>query len=166
MAGFSDLDPKNYITGATDDTNIGNEGDRLKVDAQISGGSPTFNGSKYNVEWSRTDITLVNTGTGTTIFQYTGAGMLESFLLEVEDKNTDILLFIDGVERYDIDLRVYDDMSFEHGQIGEYPVAYDKAEKIFKHYNRFPITFTTSFEIKARSNNKKIKSYVVNYFEA
>ncbi len=128
-------------------------------------GVPVFDGGKYNVDWSRTDISLVNTGTGTQIFQYTGAGLLEAFMLHMEDKDTDVLLFIDGVERYDISCLVFEDMDFENDKTGAYPVSYDKTEKIFKHYNTYPFRFTTSFEIRCRANNKKVKEWVVNYLE-
>lgn len=126
-------------------------------------GIPVFNGAKYRTAWSRVDITPIDTGTGTQIFEFTGKGRLEHFLLHLEDKNTDILLFIDSVEVLDVDCRVFEDMDFEYKDLGETPFHYDKGEKVFKFYPRFPLYFETSFEVKARSSGKKVKEYVVSY---
>lgn len=166
--GISDLTPQNTIADPVTgkEANVGTKStgeDAVHVISEI-GSVGSFDGTKYTVDSDNTDITLSGSGNGTQIFEYIGSGLMESFMLDVEDKNTDILFYIDGVLRYDISCMLFENMGFSFVEAGEYPTSYHKGQKIFKQYNRIPIKFTTSFEIRARSGGKKIKGYVVNYF--
>ena len=164
---------KDPITG--NEAEVGTKGtgeNALHVISQIESfnlsanpGVAVFDGSKYKVEFSRSDISLTNSGNGTQIFNYIGAGLLEAFVPHVEDKDTDILLYIDGVLRYEIDCRVFEDMIYKYEKHGEYPTVYINDQGIFKHYGKHPIKFNTSFEIRAKASGKKIKEYVVNFYE-
>lgn len=79
------------IVGGTDATVIGNTGDRLKTDVQISSisGAVTASfSSKSRVDQVTTPVTLT-TGSYTTVYSYTGSGYLIGF--SAEFNNTAIL---------------------------------------------------------------------------
>lgn len=89
MAGMYSDGDSTRIKGATDLTLIGNVGDRLKVDAQVNL-SP-----KLTTDLVTTPVPL-STGSYTTVYSYTGSGLLLGF--SGEFNNTAILfrLLIDG----------------------------------------------------------------------
>lgn len=102
--------PKEYrIVGDSDGTLIGNVGDRMKVDAEVtiipsSGTIPTV-GSKLRYDDMNASTggiargTTINTGVWTKIYEYLGSGIVTSCLINHEDKkNWRIRLQVDGEE--------------------------------------------------------------------
>lgn len=138
---------------------------RLAVEAEISGVVlvesqvvPTYIGSKYRTAWSRSD-----TNAGDTVYSFTGSGTLESFILDMESKDGEVVLKIDGITVYDIDCAVFADIRYKTDKHIELPFGYMEDEKCFVHHPRFPMKFSTSFEIII--NNKDTKGHVVTYYE-
>jgi hypothetical protein len=135
---------------------------RLAVDAAISVATiewvPSYTGSKYRTAWSRSD-----TSAGSTVYSFTGSGTLESFLLDMESKDGEVVLKIDGTTVYDIDCSVFADVKYKADKHIELPFGYMEDEKCFIHHPRYPMKFSTSFEIII--NNKKAKGHVVTYYE-
>lgn len=84
------------ITGATDGTNIGNVGNRLRVTNAVASdapGAPVFT-KKYRVAYDGTDVSL--TTTLTNIFTYTGSGKFVSFVMSTDKSTVLITLKIDS----------------------------------------------------------------------
>jgi len=119
---------------------------------------PVYIGSKYRTAWSRSD-----TDAGDTVYSFTGSGKLESFTLDVESKNACIILKIDGVTVYNIDCRVFSDIKYRPNQHLHLPFAYMEVEKCFIHHPRFPMKFSTSFEIIIEDEDAM--GHVITYYE-
>lgn len=87
------LGVKNFLLGGTDGTKIGNTSNRLLVDAQISALtsaiSPSLS-SKTRVVTITNSVNIPAGGGYTSVFSYTGSGVLVGF--NVEFNNTDIVL--------------------------------------------------------------------------
>jgi len=94
--------PLRTLEGATDDTLIGNVGDRLKVDAllsvndvTVSGGCPTTS-SKFRIVHSESSTPV--TANYSTMYSYTGSGVLFGFILDYNSDFVRTKLTIDGTE--------------------------------------------------------------------
>lgn len=166
---ISDLSPQNTIEGGTDSTTIGNEGDRLKVDANISGISvtPAWD-STYRIESSRSNQSLTSVGDGTLIFSNTGSGYLESFWAELDDEKFDFVLFIDGVKVADVDMEVFEDAAIGSDRtiVARMPIVYERDQKQMLFSPTQPIRYSTSFEIRLRDNSSTdLLGYAVTYTE-
>ncbi len=100
--------PKEYrIVGDSDGTLIGNVGDRMKVDAEVtiipSSGTIPSVGSKLRYDDMNASTggiargTSISTGVWTKIYEYLGSGIVTSCLINLEDKkNWAIRLQVDG----------------------------------------------------------------------
>lgn len=89
---------KHYMLGGTDGTPVGNTGDRLKVDAAISGSSGASANSftsKTRVIVQTSTINLAN-GSYTDIFNYSGSGLLYGFNVEFNNTAIIVRLQVDG----------------------------------------------------------------------
>lgn len=85
------------LEGGTDDTEIGNIGDRLKVDTTTTQNPPvSVLNAKYRILYAAPGTTI---GTSyATIYSYTGSGILHAFALKFSSDNVRVRLTIDGTE--------------------------------------------------------------------
>lgn len=118
--------------------------------------TPTFEGSKYRVAWSKDD-----TDPDGTVFSYTGSGLLESIVLDIERKEAEVELTVDGVVVYDFCCEVLEEIEFVAG-FGPVPISYYDSQKCFVFYPRYPLRFESSFSIIIRA--KKAKGHVITYY--
>ncbi len=81
------------LRGTTDNTLIGNVGDRLKVETSVTGSANIS--SKFRVEFNQSTQTVTNP-TLTTIFTYSGSGLLFGFYLDTSQDDTQIKLTVDS----------------------------------------------------------------------
>lgn len=103
MGGITTDSTSNKIVGATDETEIGNIGDRLKVDAEVSVGFDPADrpgvsviSKKYRIEFSEADVTAAVAFA--TVFSYTGSGKFFGFILKNDHKEIETKLTVDGTE--------------------------------------------------------------------
>ena len=95
------------LRGDTDDTLIGNVGDRLKVDAAFSGNVP-FPSMTNKVMWDDMNATTGGVArdtligsTFTNVYSHSGSGFLFGFLITLEEeKKWAIQLNVDGVDLF------------------------------------------------------------------
>ena len=169
------------LVGGTDQTTIGNVGDRLKVDAAISfAGGSSF--PHFNSPFQYDDMNASNGGvardtqigtTFTNIYSYTGSGYLLGFSVTNEDKKEwYIQLNIDGTDLFIGSTGLYTKDLDDHNKYG---FDFDDDDNIFpvlgfslKHDTVFfhpqhPIRFATSITIKQHhtSSNKKFRAGLV-----
>lgn len=138
------------------------------ADAIITGDPTGFTGtpvyvSNYRVASTSTQFSL--SPAGTNIFTFTGKGRISSLMIAVEDKSTTIQLLIDGILRFSIDLGVFDVMGVnDKPNLGPFNVV--AGGKVLNFFPRFPILFSTSFQVKGlNATSKKVYAYIVTYTE-
>jgi len=168
VSGFSDLTPENEhkVIGGTDNTTIGNTGDRLKVDASFSSGaSPNLVKSGLRVEHSNTEIILSNS-VYTTIYEQTSEeGKLYAFFIEFSTDDLDIKLEIDGIESFNLNFKNdIEKFSTFNGAGKESFLGFEYDGNKLQYKAEFPIYYSTSFKIsaKAAGPNKKAKKHAVS----
>lgn len=86
------------ITGGTDGTTIGNSSDRMKADVQISaitGAVSASYSSKSRVDLVTTPVNL-STGSYTSVYSYSGSGLLIGFSAEFNNAAILFRLQVDG----------------------------------------------------------------------
>lgn len=167
------------LMGGTDNTKIGNVGDRLKVDGLFSLNPANIQSLDYHARWD--DLNASNGGvardtqistTYTNVYSYTNKGYLFGFVLSFEDKaNWQLQLLIDGYQLfcaslngiYTGDLMAKNIYGWEPGDIGDSSwIGWDvKDDTIkFRAPEGLAIRFETSLVIKARhiSGTKKFRA--------
>lgn len=158
------------VKGA-DDTIIGQVGDRLKVDSQITGVLQTTNGINCAVEnpriiASETSITIVNQNSPhTVIYSYTGSGKLFGFTLEYTNYNINCKVVVDGSELFDIDCSILRNM-FSGGTEKNIMswITYDRSFDLFHFKPRDPFIYASSISIECRANNNNSGREVTSNF--
>lgn len=94
---------KQYLLGGTDGAAIGNTGDRLKVDANVTGLgtgiTPAFT-SKSRVVVLTSTVQLA-TGSYTNCYTYSGSGLLYGFNVEFNNTSIIVRLQVDGETIFD-----------------------------------------------------------------
>lgn len=108
MSTMADINQTDTITGGTDGSVIGNTGDRLKVDANITGTiSPQFTTNKLRyVDMNASSggvargTSVAGNSTWVSVFSYTGSGYLLGFCMNLATATTgwQIRLVIDTTE--------------------------------------------------------------------
>lgn len=117
--------------------------------------------SNYKV--ASTAIEFALSPAGTTIYSFTGKGRLESFAIRFEGVSTAVVLLIDGVSRFTYSNSVSDALGFNNKPANG-PITLNNGGKTMHFFPRFPIYFSTSFEIKGiHPTSKKVKAYYVTY---
>lgn len=155
------------INGGTDNTTIGNVGDRLKVDAAFTAGSITFpsiDPSQYRFEeMSKTRDTALSTSFET-LYSYSGSGFLESFTVNFDnDSEVRVKLTVDGnnlfllsgTDLYLKDLKdnnVYDVKDVSNATT---VAGFGLHDNALRFEPRYPISFSTSVLIEARTTTSK-----------
>lgn len=79
---LSDLTTTNNIVGSTDNTPIGNVGDRLKVDTILNNSLSYRRFAFEDAQLARD--TTINPSAFTTVYEYSGSGLLYGFLVNLE----------------------------------------------------------------------------------
>lgn len=97
MAGFFDSNATDdfdnsrvVLQGGSDNTTIGNVGDRLKVDAQVTSSNTAFDASKnsfidLNASVGGVARNTIIPATFTNVYSYTGSGVFYGFLVGTEN---------------------------------------------------------------------------------
>lgn len=134
----------------------------LTSDEDVEYSSERYIG-KYRVASTETEFTL--SPTGVSIFSFTGKGILESMILEVEDSVTDLELLIDGVQNFKFNLDHIDSLGI-NDKPSNGPFSLASGGKTIHFFPRNPIYFSTSFEFKGyHAGSKKIRGYLITYLE-
>lgn len=103
------------ILGSTDNSKIGNVGDRLKVDAQVTPpsssdnvGCPTIS-DKLKIEHDGTDIII--TSSYVTLYNYSGSGKLFGMALDFNSNRVKIKLTVDSNVIFDLPFQTIEDIA-------------------------------------------------------
>lgn len=165
------------IKGATDNTSIGNIGDRLKVTSEITAvtGTPRYDASKLHYIDLNASVGGINrealiSTTFVNLYSYTGSGGLHSFLLTLEDsKNAYVRIVVDGTHYPlfgttglfldDCDKgNLYDMHDLSERGLTPLDLTYHDDTIILK--TDYPIGFNTSITIQARrvADSKKFRA--------
>lgn len=170
---LSDLTTTNNIVGGTDNTTIGNVGDRLKVDSVFN---PSINYRKFIYEEAQTARgTVINPTSWVNVYSYIGSGVLYGFLINLEGANGgegsrwffDLLIDntfsvfgTNGMMFSDlIDNNAYDLLS----SLDEFCGLASDANIVKTNFDRTPIYFASSIKVRVRRINsaKKFKAGIV-----
>ncbi len=160
------------LRGGTDNTIIGNSGDKLKVEADVSTNSSltTTTGSKLryiDMNVSSGGVargTTITNATWVTVFSYSGSGLLFSMVLNLEDVvNWDVRIVADGEEMftsngimtgdladdaaYDLD-NAAQPLSPTEGAIGLSLEEHNRFVWVCP--NSFPLKYTTSVSVRVK----------------
>jgi hypothetical protein len=168
------------IMGGTDNTKIGNVGDRLKVDALSVVTFPTGQVLAWSKKLRYVDMNASNGGvardtlistTFTSIFSYTGSGYFVGFNLCLEDKtNWYIRLIVDGEDIFigstgifTGDLTGKNIYGWETGDAFDGPnIGWDANDETILYQSPigYPIRFDTSItlQVKHQSASKKFRA--------
>lgn len=153
------------IRGATDGTEIGNTGDRLKVDATIASFTvvQAFSDRMKN-EYSGSTINLSGAAYQN-VYSYSGSGYLCSFVIQSSSDDLEMKLVVDGQTVFenitsknlnDLDIRTLDPNYFFGGS---------GAGTFFYSPTPFPIRYDTSVLLQARrvtGGSMSINRYLMN----
>ena len=169
-SGFSDLTPENSIDGGTDGTSIGNTGDRLKVDADItsigSGTYPTMQCPEVD-SFRNGNISLPNFASGYgDIYSYSGSGEFYEFIINPDSESIWIALEIDGAVCFEVHLAVLEDIGTSSSSV---PPAYamfgyNDVSHALRFSPRYPITFNTSLKIVGKADSSTTSRDIEEYF--
>lgn len=167
-----------YVLGNTDNTKIGNLGDRLKVDALVSDSG----GSVYSTNTSKLRYVDMNASNGgvnrqtnittsafTTVFSYSGTGLMHFFVINLEAKGDWLIKFtVDGEEIFtsaglnlsDFELNSSYDLDDGNDEtiLPAIGISYGKHEKfIWNSPSCTPLKFNSSVSISLKrvSSTKK-----------
>lgn len=160
---------KHSVIGNTDNTLIGNTGDRLKTDTEISsinlsGGfpCPTIPGNKWRTINDTSDISL-STSSFTQLKQLNN-GVLHSFICDLSTDKVDFKVTIDGTDI--INVNIYDleagQGGSSHGQGGGI-LCVKTGSKV--HFTPpCGLTYSTlTISAQAEQSNKKMSNLIINY---
>ena len=139
------------ILGDTDETRIGNVGDRLKVTniggyGNLGATCPVAS-PKYRVKYS--DVNVNVPASYATMYTYSGTGLLWGFKLDFNDDDTEVRLEIDGEEIFEI---LIDDLEniFSGEEIKRFcGIGAGESDRI-EFCPPCPIAFTSNVLIQAR----------------
>lgn len=163
--GFYDND-EIRLKGATDETLIGNVGDRLKVDAQvsISGGSVPSLSTKLRYVSNVADVTLTSAAY-VTLYTYSGTGLLHGFQVVNDSSETVARLIVDENTIFEVPVSVLSPFTYFSGSAtqGKNFITLSGDGKTMDFSPSQPITFSTSVSISLKSTNanRKNKAYFV-----
>lgn len=171
---------KQYILGGSDGTPIGNSTDRLRVEAALpsTGGVEVIpalnNKTQYEDMNASTGGVARETTIGTsytTIYSYSGTGLLYGFLVTLEtDNKWRVRVLIDGVDILGSDGIAIDDMdssSLYGFNTTARPIhlGLDYDGKTFKFQGpmNYPFSFSSSIEIQVRrtTTSKKFRAGLI-----
>lgn len=161
MSGLNDVNPQ--IEGASDGTLIGNVGDRLKVTADNSVSNLSFS-KKLRAVPLTSVIAITDTVTYTTIYTYSGSGLLIGFNIEFNSVAVIPKLTIDGDIILDnTDITTYNSMaitasSTDRRQAGEGIVT---SSATFDFSFRQPIVYSSSITISAKKVSGADKNFTL-----
>ena len=157
---------------ATDDGQlIGAAGDRLKVDAQFGSnpGNPgcPIGSQKQRIIYSDSDITMP--ASYSTIYSYSGSGVIQGFLIDFNSDNVDVRLTLDSTEEiFELNVDDIDDIQPSGGEDGGPPMM---CHILRRHSgSRFevcfpcPLPFDSDLLIEGRRSsggNKTMDQYVI-----
>lgn len=118
----------------------------------------------YAIESSRTNISY-GTGSFTTIYNRSGAGCLESFWLNTENEKLRVKLNIDGVDMFDIDMRVFKDSDIdkEHTIMNKLPIVYDNDKSVaFRPTKLIKYNSSLTISVIGAGDSKSIQGWLVS----
>lgn len=140
------------LRGNTDNTLVGNVGDRLKVDALISDSSHI--NKKFRVDFNTTTQVVTNPNYST-IYSYSGTGKFWGFYLDTSQDETKVRLTIDSQVIFaDITVKQLRDANMEMTPDGWFNGDFLKssAGRAFVFTLPFPITYSSTVLIEATRN--------------
>ena len=170
------------IEGATDSTLIGNTGDRLKVDA---GTGPSLGANIRYDDMNATNGgvargTLIGTASWTTIYSYSGTGLLVGWLAALENFDNEgffIRLVVDGQQLYGTngistldltnkDIYLWEKKAFQD-QVVPFFLGFSIAEKGLRWQAPvgLPVKFSSTISIQVKKiagNSKAFQAGLVN----
>jgi len=112
---------------------------------------------------STNDVTVSGSST-TTIVDEDVSGILEFIMVRVQDKNMNIILEIDGVEKYDLNIReMKDDYRLRYKDNINAPITVDDSGKQFFDIYRTPADIRTNITIKVKNNNTSLKKVYAHF---
>lgn len=101
----------------------------------------------------------------TVVWSYTGKGKFISWWAEMQNERFRYKMFIDGVERADVDMRIFNDSGIgrDHTPLAQMDLYYESTDKSMGHFPKHPVQFNTSIEIRMQgtSGNTQLRGYVV-----
>lgn len=155
------------LKGGTDNTTVGNTGDRLKVDANFSvlGGQlvPTIT-NKFRVRYSTTPATVGSAYS--TIFTRSGTGLFFGFQADFNSANVRLRCTIDSGQIFEItvaDLKLFqfNDTTTTRMQMGGFWATVGNTVDFS---SKFPIPYTTSITIEMQRSdgtNHQMSQYMM-----
>jgi hypothetical protein len=165
MADVSDPNRYSILRGGTDETDIGNIGDRLKVTGDNAGasgtpGCPVFS---FKLRHIFDDAGTALTTTYATVYTYTGSGKLIGFVLENDATGSiDVVtkLTIDGsdvvfeLENKDVsDIQYPEGPGFSGMRSSAGGPMYNFSDKKLFYMPECPIAYETSVKIEAKTTS-------------
>lgn len=158
------------LTGSTDGTKIGNNGDRLKVDTTLTGTIVPTITNKLRIRTSTAIIALPSTNAYQTIYTRSGTGLFFGFQLKFNNANANVRFTVDDGEIFTLSLDIikqfeFNDTGNTRMQMGAF---LSTSGNVFDFSSRFAIPYTTSILIEAASADGSSHSslgYVVIHTE-
>jgi hypothetical protein len=186
MSGLSDSNTTDQydqaqivIMGGTNNTKIGNIGDKLRTDAAV-----TFPTSQFPAISSNFRIEDMNTSQGgiargstvttswSTVYSYTGNGHMFGFLINMSSSGgTKIRLIVDGVDLLDnsngvstTDLTTISLYDISDVDVDGFVSSYFSWDNVFAFQSPLPISYSTSVVIRIarESSNGTFRAGLVN----
>ena len=150
------------LVGGTDATVIGNSGNRLLVDSQVTGVvAPTFS-STLRLIYSSTTINLSGAAYQN-MYSYTGSGKLISFAINSSSDDLEIKVTINGVTIFEgITAKIINDFGIR--AVYNLPLNGTGAGS-FHFVPDYPIQFTSAMQILARrvtGGSMNISRYLIS----
>lgn len=149
------------IKGGTDNTIIGNDGNRLLTSPPAT----AFAISGLTIFKSSDEIKLSSDVTYDTLLNISGSGYLFGITVQTDNDEVELVIEIDGITIFDFSGMFLSDLGMDTTEYlhGIYAAKGDGKVLQYRPFN--PARYETSLVIKARRNNKKIKKQVYTYCE-
>lgn len=160
------------LVGGTDETLIGNVGDALKFDGEITANVTTSeitgNAANVRVDASFQSISLNRANEPfTPVYSYTGTGKLYGFLVNFNSSNIIIKLSVDSNTILELDCENLNSLVSTGSEKGEFGwLQWEKTKYYIKFKPDYSLGFSSNVVIEAKansnSNNRSVVSYIVD----
>lgn len=153
-SGVTQLDGDDVqLKGGTDGTLIGNTGDRIKVDSQLSGTIVPTISNKFRVHTNTSVISVVSAYTS--LYSRSGTGLFFGFQADFNSANVTVKLTIDSgivfeVTVADIKLFQFNDTSAGRCQMGGF---FTTIGNTLDFSSRFAIPYTASVDLSVKRSD-------------
>jgi hypothetical protein len=141
------------------------DGNRLKVDAQISSVVKTVEGRCEPRMYYNTTANPIAAGVEESLFSYTGTGKLDQIIIKANASTFEIVLKVSGVQVYRISIDSLANIMGLKQNMGQSTFTYDTALGFIDLYTT-PTDFLTSFEVLAKNiaaTSKSVLGVLIRY---